>query len=193
MVYQGIINRMKQEKVDGEVHANWGFRNYAMKFPLFDIKKKFIEGCKKSLSVGCGAYEPFYINATHACDLSPVAKKYLDQLGWQGEFKACPCYYLDYKDKEFDAAVCCEVIEHLDNIDQLKDTLRELTRVSKTWIATTPLNKVSGVRDKWNTHPGHILFLSKDDINWLIHEFNVTVEIVRHEGLAWMIIKYGKD
>lgn len=181
--------RHEEPPHEWEVIANWNFRVHGLKLPLFKVKKDFIQGHNKSLSVGCGAYEPFYIGATNACDICSKAKEYLDELGWKGEFKTCPCDELDYEDKEFDVAVSGEVIEHLPTIDVVLKSLRELDRVANNWLATTPLNKISGIRDKWNTHEGHKQFFAESDIPQLTEEFNAKAEIIRLGEWAWIVIK----
>lgn len=104
----------------------------------FEIIKRFCNGAKTILSVGCGGHEPVAIGATHACDIAPNAADYLKLLGWNGVFTVCSCTNLPFPDKFFDVAVCSEVIEHLPTDQDVLKTFEELDRVAVTWIVTTP-------------------------------------------------------
>ncbi|GAH64064.1 unnamed protein product, partial [marine sediment metagenome] len=102
------------------------------------IIKDFCAGAKKILSVGCGAHEPIDINATHACDVAPNAGSYLEKQGWKGEFIIASCDYLPYCGNSFDVAVCSEVIEHLPDLEIVKNTFKQVNRVARRWIFTCP-------------------------------------------------------
>jgi hypothetical protein len=107
---------------------------------LAAFAREMAQKSKKILSVGCGSYEPIVIGATHACDLSPLAGQFLQQLGWQGEFKVGDCLDLPYITYQFDVAVCSEVIEHLPTFEDVMKTFEELDTISKNWVITTPCN-----------------------------------------------------
>jgi hypothetical protein len=133
------------------VSRAWYARKLYMTSARFARIRKFIEGCATVLSVGCGPYEPVVINATHACDVADNALTFLKLGGWSGEFRICSCDNLPYSYKQFDAAVCSEVIEHLPDLESVKKTFEELTRVAKRWIVTTPCNPLGPK----NTEPTH--------------------------------------
>ncbi|MHA1228359.1 MAG: class I SAM-dependent methyltransferase [Candidatus Hodarchaeales archaeon] len=129
------------------------------------ICREFVYGHKKILSVGSSVREPIFIEATHAIDLSPMAGDMLKKAGWKGEFKVGSCTDLPYKDKEFDVAVCCEVIEHLRSLDDVIKTFQELDRVAVGWLVSTP--DTSEIR-LVNQHWSHNLFFDEARIKKLI-------------------------
>lgn len=104
----------------------------------YKILKKFIGRNEKTIDVGCGAYMPHVLKASHACDISKDSLKYLESLGWKGEFKKANVLKLPYKKKEFDIAICSEVIEHLKTKEEVRKAFREVDRISKSWLMTTP-------------------------------------------------------
>lgn len=100
--------------------------------------KLFLKEVKgKTIDVGCGGFMPSVLGVTHACDVYD-AKKFLKSVGWKGEFKVASVTGLPYSDKEFEVAICSEVIEHLDSKEKVIKAFRELDRISKNWIVTTP-------------------------------------------------------
>jgi 2-polyprenyl-3-methyl-5-hydroxy-6-metoxy-1,4-benzoquinol methylase len=99
---------------------------------------KFCTGAKTILSVGCGGREPIAITATHACDIVPNSGEYLKKDGWNGEFKIASCTDLPYPDNSMDVVVCSEVIEHIPLLSDVERTFKEVNRVGKKWIMTTP-------------------------------------------------------
>jgi ubiquinone/menaquinone biosynthesis C-methylase UbiE len=107
---------------------------------------------------------PIFLGATHACDLSSAAGELLRRTGYAGKFTVADCRDLPYHDKEFDVAVMTEVIEHLPEMRDVHKALRELERVAKKWVATTPRASASGFRDKWNIEETHKQFLTRDDM-----------------------------
>ncbi|MBA7715847.1 hypothetical protein ES703_124905 [subsurface metagenome] len=102
------------------------------------IIKDFCRKSKTILSVGCGPYEPIDLNATHACDVAPNAKKYLRLHGWKGMFWIASCDLLPFRARQFDVAVCSEVIEHLPDLGIVKKTFQQVNLVAKRWIFTCP-------------------------------------------------------
>lgn len=122
-------------------------RNYkagrSARHPLRDtvrykIIRKFCEGAKTILSVGCGGREARLIGATHACDIVPNSEEYLRKDGWDGKFKLASCTNLPFPDNSFDVVVCSEVIEHLPLLSAVQETFDEVSRVGNRWIITTP-------------------------------------------------------
>lgn len=106
------------------------------------ILKDFCKGAKTILSVGCAGLEPIELNATDALDVHSLAGVYLYKGGWKGTFKVGDCCAMPYWEDQFDVAVCDEVIEHLPELKDVIDTFKELNRVAKNWIITTPAAKV---------------------------------------------------
>jgi ubiquinone/menaquinone biosynthesis C-methylase UbiE len=95
-------------------------------------------GVKTILDVGCK--EGVLINQLHHkgydCTGIDIDKESLKKV--KCKKKVMDSTNLDFKDKSFDIVICCEVLEHLDNV-ALSKTLSEIQRVSKDFILiTTP-------------------------------------------------------
>ena len=122
------------------VRRNFNNRRWLKRNERWEVILPFIGRSKTILSVGGGAVEPTIINATHAVDIVPIVEHYLQLLKWKGYFKCASCTDIPAPDKYFDVAVCCEVIEHLPTLDDVKKTFDEVHRVAKLWIFSTPAN-----------------------------------------------------
>ena len=131
------------------------------------LKELKFEGAK-ILDIGSGAYMPIVLGATHACDVVEMAGDILKTSGWKGSFEIGSCDNLPYKDKEFDIADCSEVIEHLPELDSVAETFKEIERVAKKWVMTTPKASKSGFRDDWNIEPTHLQFFTLEDIKAMV-------------------------
>lgn len=107
----------------------------------YELEKSFRKGFEKVLVVGSYCYEPVVIEATHACDITPSSLELLRKNNWKGDFRVCDVRNLCYSYKEFDCVFCCEVLEHLNNIEDVKKAISELIRVSKTWFISVPYKK----------------------------------------------------
>ena len=136
-----ITKEYYDENVDA-VNRNYHAR-YTAHHPLRDtirykIIRKFCEGAKTILLVGCGGREAIVIGATEACDIVPNSEEYLRKDGWNGKFKIGDCSNLPYPDNSFDVVVCSEVIEHIPLRSDIEKTFKEVNRVGDRWIITTP-------------------------------------------------------
>jgi len=105
------------------------------------FEKRFAKQYKKILCVGCFTYEPIEVGATHACDVTDKYKQLLIDNGFKGEFKVANVKNLPYEDKEFDCVLCCEVLEHVGNIDDVKKGISEILRVGKNFLISVPYRK----------------------------------------------------
>jgi len=101
--------------------------------------KDFCIGAATIISVGSGAFEPVFLNATHAVDIPLCTFFLLKDKGWKGEFFQASCDHLPFASQLFDVAVCSEVIEHLPDLETVRKTFQELSRIAKRWIVTTPI------------------------------------------------------
>lgn len=175
------------EEADDTVRRNYAEKGNAENLQRVKEIIDFVQPHKEILDVGSGGFMPIILGAGHACDISKIAGELLEKDDWKGEFTACPCWSLPYQDKEFDVAVCTEVIEHLDDEADVLATIRELDRVSKRWILTTPCASKSGFKDSWNAEKTHHLFLSLEDMQRLTEAYKVTIE---KKGIHIFIKKY---
>lgn len=99
----------------------------------------FCKNYTNILSVGCGGYDPIKFKATHALDVLPVAEKILRKCGWKGDFFLGDCRKLDFPDQSFECGTLIEVVEHLETCHDIILAVKELNRVCRNWILTTPL------------------------------------------------------
>ena len=126
--------------------------------------KKFIQiqqpqtdkNINRILSVGSGGFEPKFIGANFACDVSCLSHKLLDSIDWKGVFICCPCDRIPYPPQYFDVVYCTEVIEHLPALDDVRRAIEEVARVGKFWLFTTPNKDVH--------EPTHNFIFSKKDL-----------------------------
>ena len=109
---------------------------------LVRFAQPFQSPTARILSVGCSGYEPILYHATHALDVLPLAHDYLKENGWTGEFVAGSVTALPWPDKFFDCAICSEVVEHLPADEDVLDAFREIDRVAKNWLITTPASPI---------------------------------------------------
>lgn len=170
-----LVSKEYEEEQDEVVTRNFKARYAIMNYLRFKVAKKFMEGQKKTLCIGSGGFEPKYMNATHACDVVPLSGELLKTLHWNGEFKVCSCDDLPYKDKEFDVAICQDVIEHLPSLNTVAQTFKEINRVAWHWLVTTPCASAMGKRDKWNIEPTHKLFLTESLLEYLASPIDVYI------------------
>jgi hypothetical protein len=102
--------------------------------------KRFIGTRKPSIDLGSGGFMPKFLGVTYACDDNELALEYLKKEKWNGVFEVVDLRKtpLPFGDKQFEVLVCSEVIEHLDTLDQIKNLFKEIDRISKRWVVTTP-------------------------------------------------------
>ena len=119
----------------------------------------FTENYKDIISIGCAGYDPIKFKATHALDVSPLAEKLLRKAGWRGEFFLGDCRKLEFTDSYFECGTLVEVVEHLETHKDIILAVKELNRVCRNWIITTPL-------DGMNV-PSHKRHLTDEDVVFL--------------------------
>jgi len=150
----------------------------------FKILIRFVGDSENSLSVGSGSYEPIIIGTNAAIDIAPNAEHYLRELGWTGKFVLGTAENMPFKNKEFDTAVCSELIEYLPTMDSVQKTIKEVARVSNRWIFTTPCNPLGPK----NTEPTHKRAFTLADLRILFQRYKVNIW---KDNLYWYI-KYEK-
>jgi len=119
----------------------------------------FCKNFENILSVGSAAYEPIKIKATYALDVHPIAGKMLKKNGWKGKFVIGDCRELPFPDKSFECGCCSDVVEHLPTGNDVVRTVKELNRVCRNWILTSP--------NKWEHQPIHKRVLTDEDLIFL--------------------------
>jgi SAM-dependent methyltransferase len=93
------------------------------------------------LDVGCGPYElSTIINDEKAVgvDLSREALKFLKNLSFRGQVVQADSLHLPFIDNSFDAVVSNQVIEHMLTVDEAKQFVSELERLSNHVMLITP-------------------------------------------------------
>jgi len=136
--------------------------------PRYKILKKFCANEKNILSVGCGPKEPIITGASHAVDIVPDSGRLLQLAGWKGEFQVASVIELPFPDKSFNIVVCSEVIEHLPNMQDVIDAIKEVNRVGKKFIITTPNS--DAIKPEIQ-NPTHKQFFKLDIIKELVHQY----------------------
>jgi len=148
-----VIKSTSHRKVDWEAYAETRIGvDWLSDPPHYDrllIIRKYLDGCASwLLDAGCGDYEPVFVsnfsNAV-ALDLSFIALKSLKRHGFKGHLVRGSITHLPFKDNAFSRAVASEVIEHLAELLDVDLALKEVDRVSKSYLITTPnCNRVWG-------------------------------------------------
>lgn len=100
----------------------------------------FCRNYKEIVSIGCGGYDPIKFGAKFALDVHPVAERLLRQNGWKGIFFLGDCRELPFNDQSMECGTLVEVVEHLPTCHDIILAVKELNRVCRNWILTTPLN-----------------------------------------------------
>jgi len=158
-----------------DVHISWGNNPHIRDRYMF--LKDFCKGANTILDVGCGGVEAWAIGATHACDVHPVAEELLKKNGWDGKFFIASCDDLKVPSQSFDVAVCSEVIEHLPNLEIIKKTFQELSRVARRWIVSTPAVDVK--------EPTHRFIFTLEDLKKLTE--GLDVQIIKRDIFYYVI------
>ncbi len=156
------------------VQRNFESREQHLSSPIhisrYEVLKSFIGKSKRVVDVGCGAFVPIELNIMDACDINKNAGKYLKKLKWKGKFKEASVTDLPYKDKEFDKAICSEVIEHLRNKEDVVKAFNELNRVANKWLVTTP-----AAYDRDPDHTFHFGYNDDNLFNFISSEIDFTI------------------
>jgi len=146
-----------------EVHA---FIEWARKLPI-----------KEVLVIGCGqGFELHYLEeagfSAHGLDIVNVLK-YSE---FESKFTVAPVWSLPYKELEFDAVLCCDVLEHVAP-KKIRLTLQEINRVGKYWYFS-----IACRHDKMGKEIGEILHLSVHLPDWWIRQIGRFLRILDYSG-----------
>jgi hypothetical protein len=160
---------------DDCIDRNYQFKKITLSDPLqkprFKILSLFNDSPHSSISIGCGSYEPYIINTSHACDISPKAEQYLKEISYEGKFIRADVRSLPFQHKEFDIGICSEVIEHLNTEGDVVLAFSEIDRIAKKWLVTTPAG--------YSPDPDHKFHFTEEQLRKLISPH------------PWVIIKHG--
>ncbi len=127
------------EYVKKRIGYNWISNPF--QYDRLMILKKFLSKHKGFvLDCGCGEKEPLVIADYEESVALDITKKGLQNLGknlYQGQLIQASCYALPFAANSFDRVVCSEVIEHLPQEEMIQNTIKELARVSHSFLITT--------------------------------------------------------
>lgn len=170
---------------------NWLYRKHLESFyeKLLEVVRQ--SGCETLLDAGCG--EGFVVDfllsrmpelKITGVDVSEKAIEYAkEHFGETARFRTGSVYKLPFSDKSFDAVLCSEVLEHLDDPNR---AVSELKRVARSHvIITVPhepyfqwlnnLGQIVGV----SADPGHVNF-------WTANTFQAFVRAhFENPSFAW--------
>lgn len=127
----------------------------------YNTVASFCKNYRQILSVGSGGYDPVKFKATNALDVHPVAEKILRENGWTGVFTLGDCRELPWPDGSFECGTLIEVVEHLETCHDIILAVRELNRVCRNWILTTPLDGMKVASHKRHLYDKDLDFLCK--------------------------------
>lgn len=175
------------------IERTWKFRGIEMKQSRFAVLPKFVNHCDKSLSVGCGPFEPTISGVNHGCDILPLSEKYLRRLGWMGSYFVCPIQSLIFHPKQFRTVICTEVLEHLETEEEVAKAIHDIDEISTRWLITVPCNP-RGPKNPEKTHKHDFdvdkinrlssplkIYISKDDLFFYVS--NESIEALPETSL----------
>ena len=125
--------------------SNWFYRKHLESFYEELSKAVGSTGCTTLLDAGCGeGFVVDFLAREHpdlkisGVDISEDAIEYAKKnFGDEARFRTGSVYKLPFSDKSFDAVLCSEVLEHLDDPNR---AVAELKRVARDYvIITVPL------------------------------------------------------
>lgn len=137
----------------------------------FSIIAEFLRraGAKKILDIGCGdglAYT--HIKQKYGCDyygtdFSDTAIEKAKATHPDAHYALADCYAQPFDDASFDAVLCQEVFEHIDEPQRLAKEMMRLARPGGTIIVSTPFE------DFLNTCEEHVWSYTRQDIRDLFN------------------------
>jgi ubiquinone/menaquinone biosynthesis C-methylase UbiE len=106
-----------------------------------------------------------HIQKVESCDLSAEAAKRAEEIF---KIKSCQAdmHKLPFEDKQFEAVICSEALEHVFDRDT---SLKELLRIAKNLVIITVPNE-KPLKGQNEDHHAHINFFNADSLNHLTRE-----------------------
>jgi len=117
------------------------------------------------------------VPTTHALDVSTVAEEILRKNGYDGKFTVGSCTDLPFRDNQFEAGVCAEVLEHLPEHLDVVNSFKELDRVCKNWIISVPA--ILG------SEPDHKRVLKPHDMDYFATLFDAKYKQMKIWYIMW--------
>jgi len=145
-------------------------------------------GSRTVLDAGCGeGFVTAYLARRNPAlqitgvDLSPDAVAYAtEHYGERARFRKGSLYKLPFSDNSFDAVLCSEVLEHLDDVDRAVEELKRVTR--RHVLITVPrepyfkwlndLGRYLGI----SPDPGHVNFWTKNTFQQFVRSHFPTAD-----------------
>lgn len=188
-----LLKALKRKKREIELRINGSkLRNQVLNDPhaALDLREKYIlkaipEGTRSALDVGFGS-GCLLIHLSRLYDVSgiefvprqvKILRKFIKRNSLKGTLYEGSIYSLPFNDDSFDVVICCEVIEHLKDVES---SIKELYRVTKKrLIITTPEGY------SFND-PGHVQHFNENDLLELLENYHFEMQriITKEEDVA---------
>ncbi len=188
-----LLKVLKRKKREIELRISGSkLRNQVLNDPhsALDLREKDIlnaipEGTRNALDVGFGS-GCLLVHLSKLYDVCGIEfvsrqvkslRKFLKKNSLNGTLYEGSIYNLPFNDDSFDVVVCCEVIEHLADVES---SIKELYRVTKRrLIITTPEGY------SFND-PGHIQHFNENDLLELFRNYHFEIQkiITKEEDIA---------
>ncbi len=146
----------------------------------YRIIKRFTEGCKQVLDIGCGSSKiiqdsPHFVGI----DVALPKLQYL-KTKIKNEVACASIYDLPFLDESFDCVVCSEVIEHIPRSEKIFTEFYRVLKKGGTLVLGTPdynkltwvmIEKIYGKISKEGYAHEHISHYTKDELYMLLQLF----------------------
>ena len=139
---------------------------------LFKLQARFCKGYERVLDVGCGPYELIAVrNDENAVgvDISKAALRKLKSFGFKGQVVQADCAYLPFRDLSFDCVLSNQVIEHMLTEEALRNSIKEMERLSKRIMIITP----NAAYSRKIYDPTHFFFFTTRSLRRIMPNFEV--------------------
>jgi ubiquinone/menaquinone biosynthesis C-methylase UbiE len=139
---------------------------------LFKFIGSFCTSRKTVVAVGCGGYELMAVKnseETTGIDLSKEALLVLKKSGFKGQLINADSLHLPFKEKSFEVAYSNQVIEHMLNINQIKQFIKEIERLSSNVMIITP----NSAYNRKVHDPTHFFFFTTRNFKPFLPDFKI--------------------
>jgi len=160
----------------GECEEVSRFLDFITKRP---VKNILVLGCGQGFGLhelGKAGYQVFGVDLVDVLKFS----EYKERL------TIAPIWQLPYKSLQFDALLCCDVLEHIPP-SKIMEALREMNRVSKFWYCT-----ISCRPDRFGRRIGEDLHLTVHKPGWWMNKLIDITNLWGFSGNTDSIKLYGR-